>query len=169
MTIATCAFPNPSQPNAPQSIGQTVDLRSLAAQLDFVIADAVLPELYAANKEAAIQALVDRLAETGAVPAVQRDEVLAAVLKREAVSSTAVGSGVAIPHAKHHAVRQVVAAVAFCPDGIRFGGRDGLAVQLIILLVSPENDHAAHLDALSLLSQHLLAATRTPSHHAVAV
>ena len=112
MTIATCAFPNPSQHNAPQSLGPTVDLRSLAAQLDFVIADAVVPELYAVNKEAAIQALVGRLAETGAVPAVQRDKVLAAVLKREAASSTAVGHGIAIPHAKHHAVRRVVAAVA---------------------------------------------------------
>ena len=169
MTIATRVFSDPDQHNTQPSIGRAVDLRSLAAGLDFVIADAVLPELYAASKEAAIQALVDRLAETGAVPAVQRDEVLAAVLKREAVSPTAVGSGVAIPHAKHHAVRKVVAAVAFCPNGIRFGSRDGTAVQLIILLVSPEHDHAAHLDALSLLSQHLLAAARTPSHHAVAV
>jgi PTS system fructose-specific IIA component/PTS system nitrogen regulatory IIA component len=169
MNSAARIFADPNQPNAQQSIGQAVDLRSLAAQLDFVVADAVLPELYAANKEAAIQALVDRLAETGAVPAVQRDEVLAAVLKREAVSTTAVGSGVAIPHAKHHAVRQVVAAVAFCPDGIRFGGQDGTSVQLIILMVSPEHDHTAHLDALSLLSQHLLASARTPSHHAVAV
>ncbi len=169
MTIATRIFADPNQTHAQPSIGQAVDLRSLAAQLDFVIADAVLPELRVTNKEAAIRALVDRLTETGAVPAVQRDEVLAAVLKREAVSPTAVGSGVAIPHAKHHAVRQVVAAVAFCPDGIRFGGQDGTAVQLIILLVSPEHDHTAHLDALSLLSQHLLAATLTPSHHAVAV
>ena len=169
MTIATCAFPNPSQPNAPQSLGPTVDLRSLATQLDFVIAEAVLPGLYAVNKDAAIQALVGRLVDTGAVPAVQRDDVLAAVLKREAASPTAVGSGIAIPHAKHHAVRQVVAAVAFCPDGIPFDGLDGLAVHLIILLVSPEDDHAAHLGALRLLSQQLLAAARTPSHHAVAV
>ena len=169
MTIATCAFPNSTLHVDPQSIGQAIDLWSLAAQLDFVIADAVLPELYAASKEAAIQTLVDRLAESGAVPAVQRDDILAAVLKREAASATAVGHGIAIPHAKHHAVQQVVAAVAFCPAGIPFGGRDGLAVQLIILLVSPENDHAAHLGALSLLSQHLLAAARTPSHHAVAV
>ena len=169
MTIATRAFPNSDQHNAPQSLGQTVDLQSLAAQLDFVIADAVLPQLYAASKEAAIQALVARLADSGAVPAVQRDEVLAAVLKREAASPTAVGHGIAIPHAKHPAVRQVVAAVAFCPDGIPFGGRDDLAVQLIILLVSPENDHAAHLRALRLLPQRLLAAARPPSHHAVAV
>jgi mannitol/fructose-specific phosphotransferase system IIA component (Ntr-type) len=168
--IATCAFPySSSQHTTPPSLGPTIDLRSLAAQLDFVIADAVLPELYAPTKEAAIQTLVDRLAESGAVPAIQRDEVLDAVLKREAASATAIGHGIAIPHAKHHAARQVVAAVAFCPDGIHFGGRDGLAVQLIILLVSPENDHAAHLGALRRLSQHLLAATRTRSPHAVAV
>jgi PTS system fructose-specific IIA component/PTS system nitrogen regulatory IIA component len=169
MTHSTCAVSLHSQSSSLQSIGQTVDLPTLAAQLDFVVADAVFPELYATSKEAAIQALVDRLVETGAVPAVQRDDVLAAVLHREAVGSTAVGSGVAIPHTKHHAVRNVVAAVAFCPNGICFGSRDGLAVQLIILLVSPEHGHAAHLEALSLLSQHLLAATRTPSHHAVAV
>ena len=136
----------------------TIDLRRLATQLDFVLADAVLPELRAASKEAAIRALVDRLAEVGAVPEVERDEIFAAVLRGESICPTAVGLGVAIPHAKHRTVRQVVAAIALCPDGVRFGGRDGLAVQLIILLISPESDHAAHLDALRRLAQHLLAA-----------
>lgn len=169
MTRTTSNVPNSRPSPSPPSLGRAVDLASLAAELDFVIADAVVPQLAAPSKEAAIQALVDRLAETGAVPATRRDEVLAAVLKREAASATDVGHGIAIPHAKHGAVQRVVAAVAFCPAGVCFGGRDGQPVQLIILLVSPENDHAAHLGALRLLSQHLLATHRPASYHAVAV
>jgi len=170
MTFTTHAFSQLHSFPLPSSLGQIVDPQSLADQLDFVIADAVVPQLDAASKESAIEALVDRLTETGALPASQRDEVLAAVLKREAASTTAIGHGIAIPHAKHRAVQQVIAAVAFCPAGVRFDGHDGRTVHLVILLVSPENDHAAHLGALRRLSLHLLAAaTRSPGYHAVAV
>ena len=142
------------------------DVRSLASKLDFVAADAVLPELCAADKETVIRTLVHCLADAGAVADAERDEVLSAVLRRESISPTAIGHGIAIPHARHPGVQRVVAGIAYCPEGIVFGGRYGSDVHLIILLVSPENSPTAYLQALSELSQRLLATTQTDRYEA---
>ncbi len=144
------------------TIGSAMDVQDLASRLDFIVADAILPGLRVQSKEAAIQALVYRLIDAGAIPDALRDEVLAAVLRREAISPTAIGQGIAIPHAKHPGVPRVVAAVASCPDGIFFGGQYGTDVHLIVLLVSPEDNATAYLKALSELSQLLLTGTRSP-------
>lgn len=143
------------------------DVRSLASQLDFVAADAVLPELRAADKETVIRTLVHCLADAGVVADDERDEVTSAVLRRESSSPTAIGHGIAIPHAKHPGVQRVVAAIAHCPEGIPFGGPYGDAVHLIILLVSPDGSSTPYLQALSELSHQLLA-TQSDGCHAVA-
>jgi mannitol/fructose-specific phosphotransferase system IIA component (Ntr-type) len=81
------------------------------------------------------------------------DTVLAAVREREALLSTGIGSGVAIPHGKTPVVDQLVMAAGVAPDGLDFDALDGEPVHLFFLLVGPESAAGAHIKALSRISR----------------
>jgi PTS system nitrogen regulatory IIA component len=78
-----------------------------------------------------------------------RDRILAAVREREEKMSTAVGMGIAIPHARLESVPRLCAAVAVCPGGMDFPAPDGTPVRLAFLLLSPPSAAASHLRALA--------------------
>ena len=114
---------------------------------------AIVPSLKARTKEEAIEALVDVLIRAKDLPAPSRDEVIRAVLKRERLGSTGIGSGLAVPHVKQSPhVPKVMGAFGRVVDGIEFGAIDGEPVHLIFLLLSPEGDPSVHLEALKMLS-----------------
>jgi PTS system fructose-specific IIC component len=78
-----------------------------------------------------------------------RDRILSAVSEREAKMSTAVGMGIAIPHARLESAPRLCAAAAVCPGGVDFPVPDGTPVHLAILLVSPPSAAALHIQALA--------------------
>ena len=80
-------------------------------------------------------------------------DLLEAVEEREAVLSTGIGYGVAIPHGRSARVRELrlAAGVALAP--IPFGALDGEPVQLFFLLVGPESEAVAHVKALSRITR----------------
>ncbi len=86
--------------------------------------------------------------KAGAIPAASQEGIVAAILKREQLGSTAVGNGVAIPHAKHEAVSHVVGNTGWSRQGIDFDSLDGQKVHLLVLLVSPLDRAGDHLRAL---------------------
>lgn len=98
------------------------------------------------------------------------DSILASVREREAVLSTGIGEGVAIPHGKTPEIDQLVLAAGVAPEPIDFDALDGRPVQLFFLLVGPESAAGAHVKALSRISRLLrreslragLIAARTP-------
>jgi len=130
-------------------------LQEFAAQFNFVVPEAVLPQLDARTKHEAIGAMVRRLAATDAIPHDQQEAIAAAVLHREELGTTGIGRGVAIPHAKHIAVERVVGALAYSQAGIDFDSIDGEHVHLICLLLSPPGRSAEHVLALQALSRQL--------------
>jgi nitrogen PTS system EIIA component len=132
------------------------DLHALARQFDFVLPEAVLPDLQVHEPHEAIRTLLGSLVEAGAVAEGTQDDVLAAILDREALSPTAVGRGVAIPHARHAAVTRLVGAIAYCRTGIVFDDSDEGMVHLIFLLVSPLGHVEQHLRAMQSVAKHLL-------------
>ncbi len=79
--------------------------------------------------------------------------ILAAVRDREAVLSTGIGGGVAIPHGKTPYIDQLVLAAGVAPHPIDFDALDGKPVQLFFLLVGPESAAGAHVKALSRISR----------------
>ena len=95
------------------------------------------------------------LVKAGAVPAASQEGIIAAILKREQLGATAVGNGVAIPHAKHEAVSRVVGNIGWSQQGIDFDSLDGQKVHLLVLLVSPLDRAGDHLRALEKISQQL--------------
>lgn len=122
---------------------------------DFVVADAILPELAASTKEAAIRAMVASLKDSGSIKAEDEDGIIGAILKREELGSTGIGNGVAVPHTKHASVTKLIATVALAGGGVDFASLDGEPVYILFLLVSPPDKPGDHLRALESISRHL--------------
>ena len=123
--------------------------------LDFVVRDAILPDLQAGNKEAAIRAMVEGLKNCGSIQPEDEENIVAAILKREDLGSTGIGNGVAVPHTKHPSVDHLIATVALAKDGVDFASLDGEDVFILFLLVSPPDRPGDHLRGLENISRHL--------------
>jgi fructose-specific phosphotransferase system IIA component len=80
-------------------------------------------------------------------------EILDRVLKREAMMSTGIGNGIAIPHGKARAVDRLVAACAVSKSGVEYDSVDGEPATLFILLVSPEDVGGPHVKVLANISR----------------
>lgn len=122
---------------------------------EFVIKDAIIPELQSSSKEDVIREMVASLKSYGAIKSEDEDEVISAILKREELGSTGIGNGVAVPHTKHPAVDELVATVAVSKDGVDFASLDGEPVYILFLLVSPLDRPGDHLRGLENISRHL--------------
>lgn len=106
------------------------------------------------DKESAIIELIDLLDSNGLL--LDRKSALEAVLTREKTRSTGIGSGIAIPHGKCKAVKELVMAVGIAAETIDFGSVDGKPVKTILLLVSPTNQTGPHIQALASISRLML-------------
>ncbi|MHA6318548.1 PTS sugar transporter subunit IIA [Altererythrobacter sp. CAU 1778] len=82
-----------------------------------------------------------------------RGEVLERLEERESLGSTGFGRGVAIPHARLEGLGRPVAALIRLNDPVEFDAADGMPVELVFGLVSPENAGATHLHALAAISR----------------
>lgn len=122
---------------------------------EFVVADAIIPDLQAASKEDAIRAMVGSLKSSGAIPEADEEGIVSAILKREELGSTGIGNGVAVPHTKHPSVDRLVATVALSKGGVDFASLDGEDVFILFLLVSPPDRPGDHLRGLENISRHL--------------
>jgi PTS system nitrogen regulatory IIA component len=130
--------------------------------------DAVIPALRVNGKKQALQELSERAAEVAKLPA---RELFDAILQRERLGPTGVGDGIAIPHGKLAKCDRIFGIFARLERPIDFEALDGLPVDLIFLLIAPENAGADHLKALALIARAFrapglaakLRATRDPS------
>lgn len=122
---------------------------------DFVVSDAILPDLQVSSKEQAIRAMVGSLKNAGRIRAEDEESIVAAVMKREELGSTGIGNGVAVPHTKHPSVDHLIATVALSKEGVDFASLDGEAVYIMFLLVSPPDRPGDHLRGLENISRHL--------------
>lgn len=104
----------------------------------------------AGSKQAILEALAERFASVYALDAV---DVLERIEEREKLGSTGFGRGVAIPHARIPGLRRPVAAFLRLENSVDFDAADGMPVDLVFGLLSPENAGAAHLQALAAISR----------------
>jgi mannitol/fructose-specific phosphotransferase system IIA component (Ntr-type) len=122
---------------------------------DFVVRDAIIPELKATNKEGVIREMVESLRAAGQFRGTDLEDIIRAILKREFLGSTGIGRGVAIPHTKHNSVERLVGTVALSNKGIAFDSLDGEPVHVFVLLISPQDRPGDHLRALENVSRSL--------------
>jgi nitrogen PTS system EIIA component len=122
---------------------------------DFVVRDAIIPDLKATTKEAVIREMVGSLQNAGYFKGGELEDLVKAVLKRELLGSTGIGRSVAIPHSKHGCVDRLVGTVAISKAGVAFDSLDGEPVHVFVLLISPQDRPGDHLRALENVSRSL--------------
>lgn len=122
---------------------------------DFVVPEAIVPNLVANSKENAIRLMVQSLRDAGSIKPADEESIVAAILKREELGSTGIGMGVAVPHTKHPSVDKLIATVALAKEGVDFASLDGEDVFILFLLVSPPDRPGDHLRGLENISRHL--------------
>ena len=116
---------------------------------DLLKVEAIELGVSAANKEAAIDKLVALHDKVGNLADVAGYK--AAILKRESESTTAIGEGLAVPHAKTAAAKQPGLAAITIPDGVDYDAPDGQPATLAFMIAAPEGAGDAHLEILSRL------------------
>jgi mannitol/fructose-specific phosphotransferase system IIA component (Ntr-type) len=116
--------------------------------VDIVVGKAIIANLKATERDAAIAEMLEALVKAGAVSADLQDEYLKSIIKREKRGSTGFGHGVAVPHVKHAAIKQMAVGVAVSQRGVDFNALDKQPVYSIFLLLSPEDSPEQHLDAM---------------------
>src|SRR5690348_6039265 len=113
---------------------------------DIITPNAIIPALKVNNKKQAIQELS---AQAAKLTGLSERAILEVLQQRERLGSTAVGSGVAIPHGKLAKLGRLFGLFARLEKPIEFEALDGEKVDLIFLLLAPEGAGADHLKAMA--------------------
>ena len=116
--------------------------------LDIIVKKAIIPNLAATDRDAAVAEIIDAMVSAGALSPKLRDEFVKAVIKRENRGSTGFGHGVAVPHVKHASISKMAVTVAISQSGVEFNALDKQPVYSILLLLSPDDQPEEHLDAM---------------------
>lgn len=123
--------------------------------VDLMSENLILPEIIASDRDGVLAELADILARH--TPRVlPRDFIRLRLLERERQAPTAVGEGIAIPHAKLPNFDQAVACFGRSQRGVPFGARDGRSTYLFLAILAPEGDPGLHLKALARASRLLM-------------
>jgi len=114
----------------------------------------LLPEAVSTAQLATKQSIIEGLADRfSAVYGIDRPSVLEGIQERERLGSTGFGRGVAIPHARLVGLQRPVAAFLRLEAPVDFDAADGMPVDLVFGLLSPEQAGASHLHALAAISR----------------
>ena len=117
---------------------------------DLIARDAILPAVKAGSKKQILQEVALRARDAYGMDARQ---VVEGLLAREKLGSTAMGGGVAIPHARLPDLKSIVGLFARLDKPADFEAADGQGVDLVFVLLAPEESGADHLRALARVSR----------------
>ncbi|WP_028399993.1 PTS fructose transporter subunit IIABC [Ectobacillus panaciterrae] len=116
--------------------------------------DTIIIQLQASSKPEAIEELAEKLAAAGRLH--NKEQFKEAILAREAQSTTGIGEGIAIPHAKTAAVKTPSICFAKSESGVNYESLDGQPAHLFFMIAASEGANNAHLETLSRLSTLLM-------------
>ena len=117
---------------------------------DLLAPGAVVAGVKATSKK---QLLGSLAAQAGKLLGMDDRRILEAILERERLGSTGLGGGVAIPHAKLAGLKAVTGVFMQLETPLDFDSLDGKPVDLVFLLLAPEDAGAEHLKALARVSR----------------
>ncbi|MBM7711621.1 PTS fructose transporter subunit IIABC [Enterococcus xiangfangensis] len=121
---------------------------------ELLIKDAMIMDLQAVTKEAAIDEMVQKMYDAGRISDI--DVYKEGILKREAQTSTGLGDGIAMPHAKNSSVKEATVLFAKSQKGVDYEALDGQPTYLFFMIAAPEGANDTHLQALAALSRLLI-------------
>ena len=110
--------------------------------------------LKSTNKSDVINELVELMNHSGNLK--NKEEYKKAILAREELSTTGIGEGIAIPHAKTTAVKKASLATGVSKDGIDYEAFDGSLANLFFMIAAPDGANNTHLEVLARLSTILM-------------
>jgi PTS system nitrogen regulatory IIA component len=119
---------------------------------EFLSADSVLLDMRFPDKLTLLRELSQRAASRVSIPA---DTIFNELSKREALGSTGIGEGVAIPHARLQGLSKPFAFAARLKPQLNFESIDDRPVDLVFLLLTPAASSKDHLNALATVSRKL--------------
>lgn len=119
---------------------------------ELLVRDGIVLKAGASSKRQAIHGVAAAAAEALGVP---EAVVFDALLEREALGSTGLGSGVAVPHARIEGLSSVKAVFVRLDTPVAYGSVDDRPVDLLFALFAPPRDGAEHLRALAAVSRAL--------------
>ena len=121
---------------------------------DLLRKDVMLLDLQATEKKAVIEEMIQSLVEHGYVT--DFETFKEGILAREALTSTGLGDGIAMPHSKNTAVKEATVLFAKSNKGVVYVSLDGPPTDLFFMIAAPEGANDTHLAALAELSQYLM-------------
>ncbi|NQP31479.1 PTS transporter subunit EIIA [Streptococcus suis] len=123
---------------------------------DVLRKDVMLLDLQATSKEAVIDEMIASLVDKGYVT--DFDVFKTGIMNREAQTTTGLGDGIAMPHAKNSAVKEATVLFAKSNKGVDYASLDGQPTDLFFMIAAPEGANDTHLAALAELSKYLMKA-----------
>jgi fructose-specific phosphotransferase system IIA component len=117
------------------------------ALIDLISPEVVKVPLESSSKPAVLRELIQVLKGSGKVS--DAESALEAVNQREALGSTGLEMGIAVPHAKTDTVKTLTMALGISPNGIDFASLDGKPSKLFFLMLAPRNQSGPHIAALA--------------------
>lgn len=121
---------------------------------ELLVPEVMILDLKAETKQAAFEEMINRLYEAGRIT--DKKVFLEGILARESQTTTGLGDGIAMPHAKNSAVKMPTVAFARSTAGVDYQAMDGQPVHLLFMIAVPANANNTHLEALASLSRYLL-------------
>ena len=121
---------------------------------DLLRKDVMLLDLQATSKEAVIDEMITSLVDKGYVT--DFEVFKTGILNREAQTTTGLGDGIAMPHAKNAAVKEATVLFAKSNKGVDYASLDGQPTDLFFMIAAPEGANDTHLAALAELSKYLM-------------
>ncbi len=120
---------------------------------DFLCPKAISADLKGSKKEDVISELVDLFISSGEIDKKHKKKIVETLMAREALGSTAIGQGIAIPHGKCECVKKLIGCLGVSKKGINFDSLDGEPAHIFFLLVAPVDSAGPHLKALARISR----------------
>lgn len=121
---------------------------------DLLNKNVMILDLQATEKIAAIEEMIHKLVDQGVVT--DFEAFKEGILAREALTSTGLGDGIAMPHSKNAAVKEATVLFAKSNKGVDYESLDGQPTDLFFMIAAPEGANDTHLAALAELSQYLM-------------
>lgn len=122
--------------------------------IDLLSPKSISLNLVSNGKDSVIDELVDLVNKSGNLN--DKNLYKQEILKRERQSTTGIGEGIAIPHAKTSAVKNACLAAGISKEGVNYDSLDGAPAHLFFMIAAPEGANNTHLDVLSRLSTILM-------------
>jgi len=120
--------------------------------IDYIAADQVMVGVVSSSKKQ----LIEQLAERGAVlTGISQRSLFEMIMRRERLGSTAIGDGIAIPHAVHDDLTRTIGIIAVLATPIDFDAADKKPVDIVCLVIGPQDADSDHLKCVSSVAKSL--------------